>query len=209
MIMEQTQWHGTGGHKVFTLKHSIDINSLSINEDIPDEVFTTDFKDIVNDDGISLIVVLTGNPELAFEVIEECFNRSKHVVTANKALLATRWPDIFKLARENGCLLYFEASVGSGIPVIQGINEGLAANRIEEVKGILNGTTNYILTRMSKDSSSFAMSLKSAMDAGFAEPDSSADISGLDAAHKICVLANVINRYPVDFTNFLNYFHRR
>lgn len=166
---------------------------------IPDEVFTTDFRDVINDKEISLVVVLTGNTELAFEIIKECFNRSKHVVTANKALLATRWTEVFKLARKNSCLLYFEASVGSGIPVIQGINEGLAANSIYEIKGILNGTTNYVLTEMSKATTSFQEALEMSVMAGFAEPDSSADISGLDAAHKICVLSNVINRCPVDF----------
>lgn len=166
---------------------------------ISDEVWTSDYQNIINDDEISLVVVLTGNLELGYKIIKECFNRSKHVVTANKALLATRWKELFTLAREKGCLLYFEASVGSGIPVIQGINEGLAANSIDEIKGVLNGTTNYILTKMSKDSNLFQTALKSAMDAGFAEPDSSRDINGLDSAHKICALANVVNQYAIDF----------
>ncbi|MFH1415922.1 MAG: homoserine dehydrogenase [Elusimicrobiota bacterium] len=168
---------------------------------IPEEIFTTEFRDIIDDDEISLVVELTGNPEFAFEIISESFKKSKHVVTANKALLATRWPEIFSLARKNNCLIYFEASVGSGIPVIQGINEGLIANRIDEIKGVLNGTTNYILTVMSKSNSTFETALETAIDEGFAEPDASADINGLDAAHKICILANVINTYPVDFND--------
>lgn len=166
---------------------------------IADKVFTTDYNEVIEDKEISLVVVLTGDSELAYTIISNCFKKSKHVVTANKALLATRWKEIFKLARENGCLIYFEASVGSGIPVIQGINEGLAANRIKRIEGILNGTTNYILTRMSKDSSSFKEANKAAIEAGFAEPDSSADIDGLDAAYKICVLANIIFKEPVKF----------
>lgn len=166
---------------------------------IPDSIFTTDIQEIINDDEISLVVVLTGIPDLAFEIIKECFKNSKHVVTANKALLARNWAELFSLARKNKRLLYFEASVGSGIPVIQGVNEGLAANSVYEIKGILNGTTNYVMTEMSKASNSFKEALEMSVMAGFAEPDSSADISGLDAAHKICVLANVVNKYPVDF----------
>ncbi len=168
---------------------------------IPDEVFTTDYKEVINDNEISLVIVLTGNSQFAFEIIKESFLNSKHVVTANKALLATKWPEIFKLARENNCIIYFEASVGSGIPVIQGINEGLAANAIDEIKGVLNGTTNYILTVMSKASSTFETALEAAVEEGFAEPDSSSDINGLDAAHKICVLSNIVNICPVEFEN--------
>lgn len=164
---------------------------------ISENIFTSDYNNILTDDEISLIVLLTGDVELAFKIIKECFAKGKHVVTANKALLAAKWIEIFKLARECKCLIYFEASVGSGIPVIQGINEGLAANDIKEVIGILNGTTNYILTQMSSNGNDFKDALQSAVSAGFAEPNSSSDISGLDAAHKIAILSNVINRYPV------------
>lgn len=174
---------------------------LKVELNIPDEVFTTDFRDVVNDKEITLVAVLTGNQDLAFEIIKECFNKSKHVVTANKALLAIKWAELFELARKNSCLLYFEASVGSGIPIIQGINEGLAANSIYEIKGILNGTTNYVLTEMSKATTSFQEALEMSVMAGFAEQDSSADISGLDAAHKICILSNVVNEYPVHFAD--------
>jgi len=166
---------------------------------IPSDIFTSDYKEVVNDGDISLVVELTGNVDFAYSLIMECFEQKKHVVTANKALLASKWKEIFGKARECGCLIYFEASVGSGIPVIQGINEGLAANRIDSIKGILNGTTNYVLTRMSRDGSAFDEAVRSAVEAGFAEPDSSADISGLDAAHKICVLANVVFGNPVEF----------
>jgi homoserine dehydrogenase len=184
------------------IKKACDIApELKADLKISDDVFTQDYTEVIDDEEISLVAVLTGDTELAFEIISRCFEKSKHVVTANKALLATRWSEIFTMAREKKCLIYFEASVGSGIPVIQGINEGLAANNIEEVKGVLNGTTNYILTVMSKSSSNFQTALETAVEEGFAEPDSSADINGLDAAHKICVLANVINRCPVDFND--------
>jgi homoserine dehydrogenase len=182
------------------IKKACDLNTdLKKQLDIPDDVFTSDYREIIDDEEISLVVVLTGNSEFAFKVIEESFNKSKHVVTANKALVAARWKELFALARKNGSLLYFEASVGSGIPVIQGINEGLAANDIDEIVGILNGTTNYVLTKMTKECSPFEKALESAVEEGFAEPDSTADIKGHDAAHKICVLANVVNRIPVDF----------
>lgn len=166
---------------------------------IPDHVFTTQYEDILNDKEISIVVVLTGNPDFAFKVIKKCFKNSKHVVTANKALLGTKWKELFEMARECGCLLYFEASVGSGIPVIQGINEGLVANRITKIKGILNGTTNYILTKMSKELLPFKKAKSVAVKEGFAEPDSDADITGLDAAHKIAILANLVLDKPVEF----------
>ncbi len=173
--------------------------SVLTDLDVNKEKFTSDYREIINDNSISLVVILTGNPDFAYRVIMDCFNSGKHVVTANKALMATKWRKIFNAARETKSLIYFEASVGSGIPVIQGINEGLAANRITSVKGILNGTTNFILTKMSSSGYSFKKAMAEAVEAGFAEPDSSADIEGLDAAHKTAVLANIIMPGPVNF----------
>ncbi len=166
---------------------------------LPPDLFTKDYRDILNDPEITLVVVLTGNIKFGYSLIKECFKRKKHVVTANKALIAEKWPEIFEAAEKSGCLLYFEAAVGSGIPVIQGINEGLVANRIKRVKAILNGTSNYILSKMSRESRSFKQALKEAVEAGFAEPDSTSDISGADAAHKLSILSNVISPDPVDF----------
>ncbi|MGM0567796.1 MAG: homoserine dehydrogenase [Elusimicrobiota bacterium] len=184
------------------VKKVCDINPRAAGDlNIPSGVFTTDYREILNDPEISLVVVLTGSVDIGFDIISKCFNRNKHVVTANKALLAKKWKDIFSLSREKSCLIYFEAAVGSGVPVIQGINEGLAANRINKVKGILNGTSNYILSKMSRENRSLKQALDEAIEAGFAEPDSSADIDGFDAAHKICVLANIISPRPVDFND--------
>ncbi|MDA3792226.1 MAG: homoserine dehydrogenase [Elusimicrobia bacterium] len=166
---------------------------------IDEGIFTQNYEDIINDPEISLVVVLTGNKDIAYDIIIESFKKSKHVVTANKALLALRWKEIFNAARENNSHIYFEASAASGVPLIQGINEGLAANKIKSIKGILNGTTNYILTKMSRDFSTLREATESAVKAGFAEPDSTADIEGYDAAYKICVLANIIFARPVDF----------
>lgn len=184
------------------VKKVCDIRPLAAEEfNIPSKIFTTDWRDVVNDPDISLVVVLTGNVQLGHEIITECFKKKKHVVTANKALIAERWNDIFSLAREQECLIYFEASVGSGVPLIQGINEGLAVNRIDRVKGILNGTSNYILTKMAREKCSLEHALKKAVKAGFAEPDSSADITGFDPAHKLCILTNVISPQAVSFND--------
>ncbi len=175
--------------------------SIASELKIPKEIFTSDWKEIVNDKEISLVVVLTGSVKLGYEIITSCFKQKKHVVTANKALIAEKWDDIFSLARDNKCLIYFEASAGSGIPVIQGINEGLASNDITKIKAILNGTSNYILTKMARELCTLEYALGEATEAGFAEPDSSADIKGLDAAHKLCILANVISSKPVNYND--------
>ncbi len=166
---------------------------------IDDNIFTTDYEDIINDSEISLVVILTGNKDIAYEIIIRCFKKSKHIVTANKALLALKWKEIFNATKENNSLIYFEASVASGVPVVQGINEGLVANDIKSIKGILNGTTNYILTKMSRDYLTFQEAKEAAVKVGFAEPDSSEDIEGYDAAYKICVLANIIFDHPINF----------
>jgi len=182
------------------IKRVCDIKKeASENHGVPSDIFTSDYNEILRDDSIHLVAVLTGSVEAGFKIIKGCFDNGKHVVTANKALLALKWKEIFRMARNSGCLIYFEASVGSGIPVIQGINEGLSANTITKIRGILNGTTNFILTRMSREGCTMEEALEVAVKEGFAEPDSSADIDGLDAAHKICVLANVILDRPVEF----------
>ncbi|NLB34559.1 MAG: homoserine dehydrogenase [Elusimicrobia bacterium] len=164
---------------------------------IPKGIFTTDYNEVVDDSDISLVVMLTGNADLDFTILKKCFEQGKHIVTANKALMAKKWSEIFELCRRYKTLIYFEASVGSGIPVIQGINEGLAANRIDQIKGILNGTTNYILSKMEEEGTSLEDATADAVKAGFAEVDSSADLKGWDAAHKLCILTNMVFPHPV------------
>jgi homoserine dehydrogenase len=171
---------------------------LSEELGIPEEIFTDDYNEIIDDDDIQLIVMLTGNAELAFDIVKRAFAKKKHVVTANKELMARRWNEIFRLTRENGCLIYFEASVGSGIPVLQGINEGLASNEICSIEGILNGTTNYVLSLMAERSCSFETAIEKAIAEGFAEPDYEADVSGKDSLYKLCVLINLVSSCPVD-----------
>ncbi len=137
------------------------------------------------------VVELIGGTTVAKRLIEEALKRKKHVVTANKALLADFGRDLFFLARENGVSLKFEASVGGGIPVIKALREGLVGNRIKAVYGILNGTTNYILTEMTEKGIDFETALKEAQRLGYAEADPTLDVEGFDAAHKIAVLSSL------------------
>jgi len=153
--------------------------------------FTRKWQDVVNDPTVDIVVELIGGYEPARTLIIQALQKGKHVATANKAALAKHWGDIFDAARRSHALLYFEASVGSGIPVVQGLNEGLAANRIEKVFGILNGTTNYILTRMSGEGLTFKEALAAAQKAGFAEKNPAFDVEGIDAAHKVALLASL------------------
>lgn len=149
------------------------------------------YQDMLARQDIDLVVELIGGYEPARSLILDAVNAGKHIVTANKAVLAKYWDEIFLSAHQNGCLVYFEAAVGGGIPVIQGLNEGLAANNINKIVGILNGTTNYVLSEMTKNGVDFDTALNRARKAGFAEADPSFDIDGIDTAHKLAVLASL------------------
>jgi|OM-RGC.v1.002693856 homoserine dehydrogenase len=137
------------------------------------------------------VVELIGGTGIAKRVVEEALKKGRHVVTANKALLADYGEELFRLAKENGVSLKFEASVGGGIPVIKALREGLAGNRIEAIYGIINGTANFILTQMSQRGISFEEALKEAQELGYAEADPTLDVDGYDAAHKIAILATL------------------
>ncbi|HCJ66128.1 MAG TPA: homoserine dehydrogenase [Elusimicrobia bacterium] len=154
-------------------------------------VTTTNWEEIVNDPKIDIVIELIGGYEPARTIILSAIKKKKHIATANKALLAKHWDEIFTTAGKNKVLVYFEASVGAGIPVVQALNEGLAANRIHSILGILNATTNYILTRMSKKNIDFPTALKETQKAGFAEANPKLDIEGIDAAHKLSILASI------------------
>lgn len=149
---------------------------------------TSNVEDVLRDPAVDIVVELVGGYEPARTFILEALRRGKHVATANKAVLAKYWTEIFSTAQKHHALVYFEASVGAGIPVIQGLNEGLAANRIQSILGILNGTTNYILSRMARDGAEFGAALKAAQKAGFAEADPTFDVEGMDAVHKLAIL---------------------
>lgn len=150
---------------------------------------TTNAYDIINDPTIQIVIELVGGTGKAREFVEAAIRAGKHVVTANKALLATFGGDLVGLAAEHGVVIGAEASVGAGIPVIRAMHQCLVANRFKRVAGIVNGTCNYILTEMDRDGKPFAEVLAEAQRLGYAEPDPSFDIEGTDAAHKIAILA--------------------
>lgn len=158
---------------------------------IPEKSFTTDAADVLGDPEIDIVVELIGGLEPARSFITEALGQGKTVVTANKEVMARSGAELVALARAHGSGLYFEASVGGGIPLLRGIHQGLAGNRLSEIYGIVNGTTNYILTKMSTEGIEFKEALEEAREKGYAEADPSYDIDGLDAAHKIAILASI------------------
>jgi homoserine dehydrogenase len=157
--------------------------------DLTGVVFDSDANALIDDPRVQLVIELIGGYDAARRLILRALERGKPVVTANKALLALHGKEIFEAARRGGADVAFEASVGGGIPILRALREGLAANRIESVHGIINGTTNYMLTEMEKGGGSFDSVLKRAQELGYAELDPSFDIDGIDAAHKITLLA--------------------
>lgn len=154
-------------------------------------VLTIDALEVINDPDISIVIELVGGTTVAKDFILKALDAGKHVVTANKALLSTHGPEIFKKAVDMGLDVYFEASVGGGIPVIKALREGLSANRIEAIYGIINGTSNYILSKMTHDGGKFEDVLRRAQEKGYAEADPAYDVEGIDAAHKLAILINL------------------
>lgn len=158
---------------------------------LPDEVLTTDLNAIVNDPTIDMVVEVIGGLEPARSLILEAIAQGKHVVTANKAVIARFGEEIFQAATQAGVYVMIEAAVAGGIPVIQPLKESLGANRIHTLIGILNGTTNYILTKMQQSGAAFDDVLAEAQALGYAEADPTADVDGLDAGDKIAILASL------------------
>lgn len=169
--------------------------------EIPNELITTDFNDILEDDSIKIVVEVMGGIEPAREYMLKCMNNKKHIVTANKMLLATGGDELFEKADEKGIMLNYEASVAGGIPIIKGIDESLTANKIETLYGILNGTTNYILSKMELEDADFDDVLKEAQKKGYAEADPSSDIDGYDAQYKLAILASLAFGSKIDVKN--------
>ncbi|MDA8224909.1 MAG: homoserine dehydrogenase [Betaproteobacteria bacterium] len=164
-----------------------------------DMQLTDDPFAVVNHPDIDIVVEAMGGESPARALILEAIANGKHVVTANKALIARHGTEIFAAAQQRGVMVAFEAAVGGGIPIIKAIREGLTANRIEWIAGIINGTTNFILTRMRDEGSSFADALKLAQELGYAEADPSFDVEGVDAAHKLTILSAIAFGIPMQF----------
>ncbi|QDD12307.1 homoserine dehydrogenase [Candidatus Methylopumilus rimovensis] len=160
---------------------------------------TDDAFKLVADKEIDVIVELIGGTTIAKDLVMKAIENKKHVVTANKALLANFGNELFQLAKKNNVTLAFEASVAGGIPILKSIREGLAGNKIEWVAGIINGTTNFILTEMREKGISFAKALSEAQSLGYAEADPTFDIEGIDAAHKLTILAGLSFGIPMSF----------
>ena len=147
-----------------------------------------DWKKVVADPAVQIVVELVGGTSESFAIAEACIQARKPFVTANKALLAERGQELIALAQKSGSPIYFEASVAGGIPVLKALREGLVANQLLGLYGIINGTSNYILTRMAEAGSDFSTALKEAKDLGYAEADDRLDVDGIDAAHKAAIL---------------------
>ncbi|MGB7650651.1 MAG: homoserine dehydrogenase [Gallionella sp.] len=160
---------------------------------------TDDAFSVVSDPEVDIVIELIGGYGVAKELVLKAIANGKHVVTANKALLATHGNEIFQAAQDKGVMVAFEAAVAGGIPIIKALREGLTANRIEWIAGIINGTTNFILSEMRDKGLSFDTVLKEAQRLGYAEADPTFDIEGVDAAHKITLLASLAFGIPIQF----------
>ncbi len=181
----------------------VKIADLDITSDrgvtLPQGVLTTDVEEVISNPEVDVVVELIGGYEPAKSFILKAIANGKHIVTANKALMAVHGQEIISAANKNGVQVMFEAAVGGGIPIISAIKENLCANRFSTVLGILNGTCNYILTKMTDEGSDFAPVLKEAQELGYAEADPTFDVEGVDTAHKIALLAALCFGTRVDF----------
>lgn len=166
---------------------------------LPEELYTSDLDTVLADQDIDIIIELVGGLDFARTLILRALDARKHVVTANKALLAHHGPELFRYARERGLTIGFEASCGGGIPVIRAITDGLLANEIDAIYGVVNGTCNFILTEMIRDGRTYHEALSEAQRIGLAEADPSLDVEGKDSAHKIAIMAALAFGTNVDF----------
>jgi len=171
--------------------------------DFPDSPFkgllTKNSDEVFEDDSINVVVEVIGGAGVAYEFTKRALSLGKHVVTSNKELVATHGPELLKMAKDNNVHYLFEASVGGGIPIIRPMHNCLAANEISGITGILNGTTNYILTQMRKTGKDFGTALKEAQQKGYAEANPTADVEGQDACRKIAILSSIAYNEYVDY----------
>jgi len=176
--------------KEMEIKYILDLR------DFPDSPFrdklTKDFNDILNDDEVTVVAECMGGVEPAFTFVKSCLEKGKSVSTSNKELVAEKGDILLRTAKEHNCNFFFEASVGGAIPIIRPLHKCLAANDISKVAGILNGTTNFILTKMYNDNMPFDKALSLAQQLGYAEKDPTADVEGQDACRKICIISSLV-----------------
>ena len=181
------------------VSHILVRNTAKERPGVDSSLLTDNWSDIVNDPEVSIVVELMGGMEPAHTYIAEALKAGKNVVTANKDLIAMHGGDLLDLAAEHQCDLQFEASVAGAIPIIRPLKQCLAGNEISEIMGIVNGTTNYILTRMTQDNMEFADALAMATELGYAEADPTADIEGYDAGRKVAIMASIAFHSRVTF----------
>lgn len=170
-------------------------------DNLDEAMLTTDIFSIVNDPEIDIVVEVIGGVNPAFELLKTAIKNKKHIVTANKELLAKHGEELFKLASENNVVIMYEAAVGGGIPIIMPVKMTLSANRIDKIAAILNGTTNYILTKMDEEGADYSEVLAEAQKLGYAETDPTGDVEGFDAAYKIATLATIAFKKRVKIEN--------
>ena len=186
---------GKAGKKI-NVKHILDIRDFPDSPEM--RLITKNIDDILNDEEVSIVVEVMGGIEPAYSFTKRALLSGKHVVTSNKELVAAHGAELLAIAKEKNINYLFEASVGGGIPIIRPLNQCLAANEITEIVGILNGTTNYILTQMIKNGRSFDDALKDAQEKGYAECNPAADIEGYDSCRKIAILSSLVFGHHVD-----------
>ena len=191
---------GGGAYEILTKNHDliqkrtgvslqvVKILTRRSRPDLPADLLTDDPDDILNNPDVDVVVETIGGIQPAASFMLQAMNHGKHVVTANKAAVAAEYRELTKTAAQNNVKFLFEASVGGGIPVLTSIEGALSGNNFLEVMGIVNGTTNYILTKMTEEGSDYSEVLKDAQEKGFAEADPTSDVEGIDAANKLCIL---------------------
>jgi homoserine dehydrogenase len=180
------------------LKKALDCDvSRKNSANIPEEIFTTDASNLLSDPDIDIVIEVIGGDTDAYNYIKEAISQGKHVVTANKEVIAKHGPELAALASEHHVEVRYEASVGGGIPIVSPLKQDLQANTIRSINAIINGTTNYIVTRMAKENANFATVLKQAQELGYAEANPANDIEGTDAVYKLAILATLAFRMEV------------
>ena len=189
---------GVGVYKTLQNFEEIEVVKIAVKNinkprsiELPNGILTDNPYEIVNDENINVVVELMGGVEPAWDYIKTALENKKHIVTANKELLAKKGEELFNLSEKNNCVVLYEAAIAGGIPIIMPIKTILAGNKIHKIQAILNGTTNYILTKMDTDGASYEEVLKEAQELGYAETDPTGDVEGFDAAYKITTLATI------------------
>lgn len=197
---------GSGVVKVLKKFENIEIKKIAVRsldkgrniEDLNPAILTNNAESVVNDPDIKVIIEVIGGTDPAFDYVMQAIKNGKHIITANKELIAKHGKTLFELAKKHNVVILYEAAVAGGIPIIMPIIQSLAGNKISKTAGILNGTTNYILTKMEEEGSDFEHVLKEAQDLGYAEANPDGDVQGYDAAYKIAILASIAFNKRID-----------